>query len=242
MMARGRDGNCTSPFLQAMDPSTPRIVIEEHCSIEEDRQSSAASPLPLTQLPHPGEEEKEEEEEGGASTFAKLVRTIQFIKRWAGRGERPPDPREAFLDRFKVHSTTLFLEHFVTSRSFVTCSLSLISKMAAPNIDDAYVCPGEDGGGGGEVAVRPRKRRRLYLFNPSGMWLYLWLVVITVAVLYNSFLIIVRETFDPLQDDYLPLWLTLDYLADSIYIVDMLVQFFTSELCVPVMEGLGQLQ
>ena len=103
--------------------------------------------------------------------------------------------------------------------------------MAAPNIDDAYVCPGEGGGGGGEVVVRPKKRLRLYLFNPSGMWLYWWLVVITVAVLYNAFLIIVRETFDPLQDDYLPLWLTLDYLADSIYIVDMVVQFFTSELC-----------
>lgn len=102
VMERGRDGNCTSLFLQAMDTSTPRIVIEEHCSIEEDRRSSASSPLPLTPLPHPGEEEKEEEEEGGASTFAKLVRTIQFIKKWAGRGERPPDPREAFLDRFKV--------------------------------------------------------------------------------------------------------------------------------------------
>lgn len=78
--------------------------------------------------------------------------------------------------------------------------------------------------------VRPKKRLRLYLFNPSGTWLYWWLVVITVAVLYNAFLIIVRETFDPLQDDYLPLWLTLDYLADSIYIVDMVVQFFTSKL------------
>ena len=124
--------------------------------------------------------------------------------------------------------------------------------MAAPNIDDAYVCPGEGGGEGGEVVVRPKKRLRLYLFNPSGTWLYWWLVVITVAVLYNAFFIIVRETFDPLQDDYLPLWLTLDYLADSIYIVDMVVQFFTSELCgrsrvyqyweergVPVLGGAG---
>ena len=100
MMERWRDGDCTSPFLQGMDPSPPRIVIEEHSSVDEDHRSPASSPLPLTPSTHPGEEE--EEEEGGASTFAKLVRTIQFIKRWAGRGERPPDPRDAFLDRFKV--------------------------------------------------------------------------------------------------------------------------------------------
>ena len=159
----------------------------------------------------------------------------------SGQGEvrGPQTPGKPFWIASRYRGTTLFLEHFVISRFFVTCSLSLISKMAAPNIDDAYVCPGEDGVGGGEVVVRPRKRRRLYLFNPSGTWLYLWLVVITVAVLYNAFLIIVRETFDPLQDDYLPLWLSLDYLADSIYIVDMVVQFFTSELCVPVVGGHG---
>lgn len=56
-----------------------------------------------------------------------------------------------------------------------------------------------------------------------------WLFVITMAVLYNYFLIIVRETFDPLNDNILPLWIVLDYTADVIYIVDMFVQMFTSE-------------
>ena len=116
MMERWRDGDCTSLFLQGMDPSPPRIVIEEHSSVDEDHRSPASSPLPLTPSTHPGEEE--EEEEGGASTFAKLVRTIQFIKRWAGRGERPPDPRDAFLDRFKVKSS-------VTCRSSVICRSSV---------------------------------------------------------------------------------------------------------------------
>lgn len=107
------------------------------------------------------------------------------------------------------------------------------SKMAAPNIDDAYAGRTEGGEGEGEVVARPKKKkkRKLYLFSPSGIWLYRWMAVITIAVLYNAFLIIVRETFDPLQDDYLPLWLTLDYIADIIYILDMVVQFFTSELC-----------
>ena len=54
--------------------------------------------------------------------------------------------------------------------------------------------------------------------------------MITLAVLYNSFLIIVRETFDQLNDNILPLWIVLDYTADIIYIIDMFVQMFTSEI------------
>ncbi len=53
--------------------------------------------------------------------------------------------------------------------------------------------------------------------------------MITMAILYNYFLIIVRETFDQLNDDVLPLWIFLDYTADVIYVVDMFVQMFTSE-------------
>ena len=50
-----------------------------------------------------------------------------------------------------------------------------------------------------------------------------------MAILYNYFLIIVRETFDQLNDNILPLWIVLDYTADVIYIIDMFVQMFTSE-------------
>ena len=54
--------------------------------------------------------------------------------------------------------------------------------------------------------------------------------MISLSVLYNYFLIIVRETFDELNDMVLPLWLLLDYAADLVYGLDMLVQLFTSEL------------
>ena len=53
--------------------------------------------------------------------------------------------------------------------------------------------------------------------------------MITVAVLYNYFFIIVRETFDKLNHNVLPLWIVLDYTSDIIYLVDMFVQLFTSE-------------
>ena len=50
-----------------------------------------------------------------------------------------------------------------------------------------------------------------------------------MAILYNYFLIIVRETFDKLNSNVLPLWFILDYTADFIYLLDMLVHLFTSE-------------
>ena len=187
-----------------MDPVTPRIVIEpEEGDIElpplsSPRPSSPRCNLPQGHVQRPGGREEVE----GGSAFAKLVQTIRFIKKWAGRAENPQDQREQFLGRF---------------------------RMSVPNIDDALAQHGGDGerGKSGEVVVR--SRRLLPFFNPSGIWLFRWLFVITMTVLYNAFMIIVRETFDPLQRDLLPLWLTLDYVADIVYILDMVVQFRTSE-------------
>lgn len=56
-----------------------------------------------------------------------------------------------------------------------------------------------------------------------------WMSLVTAAVLYNSFMIIVRETFDQLQNGVVPLWIVLDYASDLIYLTDVLVQFFTSK-------------
>ena len=174
-----------------MDPVPPRIVIEP-----EDGEKRSPPPDSPHLSPHT------RGGESGGSAFAKLVQTVQFIKKWAGRAEKPPDQREQFLERF---------------------------KMAAPNIDDAYAHHNEGGReNGGGVSVR-RSRQLVFFFNPSGNWLYRWLVVITFAVLYNAFMIIVRETFDQLQSDNLTLWLVLDSVADIVYIADMVVQFRTSE-------------
>ncbi len=51
----------------------------------------------------------------------------------------------------------------------------------------------------------------------------------TCCVLYNCFMIIVRETFHQLNHAALPLWFTLDYMSDMVYVLDTGVQFVTSE-------------
>ena len=56
-----------------------------------------------------------------------------------------------------------------------------------------------------------------------------WLGVVSLVVSYNAFVVIVRQTFHQLHDNFLPLWLLLDYTADLIYVLDMGVQGTTSE-------------
>lgn len=90
-------------YVQVMEPLTPRIVIEEHSPVDERPPGTPASTHPhITSRGEEGGGTHPEGEEGGGRTFAKLVRTIQSIKKWAKRAEKPPDARDAFLDRFKV--------------------------------------------------------------------------------------------------------------------------------------------
>ena len=190
--------NCDSPSDRAapipqeepscMEPP-PQIVIDGHPL---EREPSPA-PYPLL-----SEEEAE-------TTFVKLVRTLQYIKRWAGRAERPYDQKDAFLERFRI---------------------------TVPNIDDAYASEGAVGDiADGKMAVSTSQpKRHRWTFNPSGVWLYRWLAVVSLAVVFNTYFIILRTTFTEINESVLGLWMTLDYIADIIYLIDIFIQFRTSTL------------
>lgn len=62
-----------------------------------------------------------------------------------------------------------------------------------------------------------------FVVDPSDTFYYRWLLFVSCAVMYNVLFIISRSVFWELQDGYLPLWLTLDYLSDIMYIMDMFV-------------------
>ena len=68
---------------------------------------------------------------------------------------------------------------------------------------------------------------RNYVIDPSTRTYYRWLAVISASVLYNLVMIIARAIFWLLQQQVRPLWLTLDYICDVIYAMDMFVQFRT---------------
>lgn len=178
---------------------TPRIVIEEEplpdgLSATYPTRPSLSTPLSTV---------SSEKVEGG--TFAKLVRTVQFIKKWSKRTEETQQGRDEFLNRF---------------------------NLGAPNIDDTFIYSGtpenkEEREKRHWVAVKSNRLLKRHLFfNPMNATLHRWLTIITLAVLYNSFVIIARQTFQQMQDTKweIAIWLTLDYIADAIYIIDMIIQ------------------
>ncbi|XP_046556968.1 cyclic nucleotide-gated cation channel alpha-3-like isoform X1 [Haliotis rubra] len=69
-----------------------------------------------------------------------------------------------------------------------------------------------------------------FYVDPSEGFYYRWLFFISVAVTYNLVFIIARAVFWELQEQFLSLWLTLDYLSDFFYLLDMWVQFRTGYL------------
>lgn len=83
------------------------------------------------------------------------------------------------------------------------------------------------------VAVKSKKLIHLLRpFAPNNPFLYWWTLVVCICVLYNTIVIIARETFDQLQETpwSIHVWFTIDYIADVIYIIDILVQLRIGKL------------
>ena len=69
-----------------------------------------------------------------------------------------------------------------------------------------------------------------FVIHPAGELMFYWLGIVTVAVLYNLWTCIARETFREIQNGYTSVWICLDVFCDFIYILDILVQFRTGYL------------
>ena len=89
-------------------------------------------------------------------SFAKIVRTVQFIKKWSKRAEREPDAaKEEFLDRFKMNDTG------ADSAFSQSVSIEETDSEEGGRRDCGYLW-----------RVIKRRRHLLLIWNPSGHWLY----------------------------------------------------------------------
>uniref|UniRef100_A0A3B4A5B8 Cyclic nucleotide-binding domain-containing protein n=1 Tax=Periophthalmus magnuspinnatus TaxID=409849 RepID=A0A3B4A5B8_9GOBI len=75
-----------------------------------------------------------------------------------------------------------------------------------------------------------KRKWDLFVVSPSDNAYYRWLFVIAIAVLYNWFLVVARACFDQLQVDNYVCWLVLDYLSDTVYLMDTCVRLRTGFL------------
>lgn len=69
-----------------------------------------------------------------------------------------------------------------------------------------------------------------FVVDPVGNFKFYWLTVVVIAVVYNLWTIIMREAWPAIHTNCKPLWLTLDYFCDLIYLSDIFVQLRTGYL------------
>ncbi|OWA53501.1 Cyclic nucleotide-gated cation channel alpha-3 [Hypsibius exemplaris] len=69
-----------------------------------------------------------------------------------------------------------------------------------------------------------------FVFDPSGRLAYYWSMVVSVAFLYNLWVIVYRFSFHEINRQSASVWMPLDYFADFLYLCDIAFNFRTGYL------------
>ena len=72
--------------------------------------------------------------------------------------------------------------------------------------------------------------RWTFVFDPSGRLAYWWSFVVSIAFIYNFWVIIYRFAFEEINEHNMAVWFTCDYLADLLYVLDIAFHFRTGYL------------
>ncbi|CAF0923247.1 unnamed protein product [Rotaria sp. Silwood1] len=73
-------------------------------------------------------------------------------------------------------------------------------------------------------------RRFTFIFDPSGRLAYWWTSIISLAFLYNFWIIIFRFSFHELTHENFLIWFIFDYSCDFLYLMDIMFNFRTAYL------------
>ncbi|XP_075706432.1 cyclic nucleotide-gated channel alpha-3 isoform X1 [Rhinoderma darwinii] len=143
----------------------------------------------------------------GRGGLARLSRFLLTMRNWAMRHLNHEDQRpDSFLERFRGPELKE-----VSSRNSYTHSA--IENQNPDKLDRAN-----------------RKKKVVFVVDPASNFYYRWLSIISIPVLYNWCFLVCRACFDELQKKNIVLWMILDYSADAVYIMDIIVRFRTGFL------------
>uniref|UniRef100_A0A1I8HPL1 Cyclic nucleotide-binding domain-containing protein n=1 Tax=Macrostomum lignano TaxID=282301 RepID=A0A1I8HPL1_9PLAT len=89
--------------------------------------------------------------------------------------------------------------------------------------------------GGGACASSGARYSRRYLgsrivFDPAGQFIHWWCTVVSLAFLYNLWVILFRVAFMEIEASTMKVWFPLDYTMDLINLLDIAVSFRTGYL------------
>ncbi|XP_054851824.1 cyclic nucleotide-gated olfactory channel [Eublepharis macularius] len=137
----------------------------------------------------------------GKRGLGRIARLVVVLREWANKSLREEQERpDSFLERFRGPD---------------------VQTLTASNKEQSQ---------GKEDGKKKKKQWDLFLVDPAGDWYYRWLMVIALPVLYNWCMLVARACFTELHKRYLILWLTLDYVSDSIYLIDIVIRLRTGFL------------
>ncbi|XP_066496263.1 cyclic nucleotide-gated channel alpha-2 [Tiliqua scincoides] len=142
----------------------------------------------------------------GKGGLSRIARLVMVLRGWAQKGSKEVKRPDSFLERFRGPDVK-----------------TLAAAMSAAGCD----------GSGDTLKEGGKKRKKIWkvlVLDPAGDWYYRWLLVIALPVLYNWCILVARACFSELQRKYLLVWLVLDYVSDSIYILDIIMRLQTGFL------------
>ncbi|XP_031297003.1 cyclic nucleotide-gated cation channel alpha-3 isoform X2 [Camelus dromedarius] len=160
---------------------------------------------------------------------ARLSRLIVSLRAWAARHSHREDQRpDSFLERFRgaelkeVSRRESHAQAIVGSQEPPDRGRSDKAKKEEKEKKEDEKkenCPKKE-----------EKKKDSVVVDPSSNMYYHWLTIIATPVFYNWCLLVCRACFDELQSEHLMLWLVLDYSADVLYGLDVLVRARTGFL------------
>ncbi|XP_036993087.2 cyclic nucleotide-gated cation channel alpha-3 isoform X1 [Artibeus jamaicensis] len=177
---------------------------------------------------------------------ARLWRLITSLRTWASRHLQHQDQRpDSFLERFHGAELKEVSSRESNAQANVSGQESPVREssgwpLARNNASACNNSEKDDKAREEEKEKKEEERKKNCLkqeekkdtivVDPSSSVYYRWLTVIALTVFYNWCLLVCRACFDELQSEHLVLWLVLDYLADVLYGVDVLVRARTGFL------------
>ncbi|KAF6206478.1 hypothetical protein GE061_017711 [Apolygus lucorum] len=150
-------------------------------------------------------------------------------------------PRHGRLVKFTMYTEWRYLSRWRDSMS--AASGGCVTRGVCSEMDLSR----RGGGGGRRPNPPPQRPQKLagtpsstgghppshsfsLVFDPAGRLCYYWSMVVSIAFLYNFWVIIYRFAFQEINRDSILVWFCLDYFADFLYIVDILFHFRTGYL------------
>ena len=207
---RGLPGNLTT-FHPSPSPSDRTSLIGERLSINPNLSiSSPLYPVHANVDPRPRSTSKQ-------SIFELVTHRLDRVKPRKGRAFSKEEV--AYVNKGHVSDAMTPKEIRKQRRKDIENKFGKKSRVAQVDAFETLTASSDKEG-----------CRWTFVFDPSGRLAYWWSFVVSIAFLYNFWVIIYRFAFEEINHHNMAVWFSLDYLADLLYILDVGFHFRTGFL------------